>query len=105
VNQQGIAEFSFSDVRMIVNGEEVRKGIVSGISVPDYSGLSSTMTIIAPSPDPLMILFVDGIKVKPPAAGRIIFAGIGPESSGGMYLEAKSGSLSFTGGAGVSTLE
>jgi PKD repeat protein len=105
VTGEGIAEFSFSDVRMLVNGEEVRKGIVSGIRVPDYSGLSSTMTIVVPSPDPRFILFVDEVKVMPPGSGKIVLAGIGPESSDGMYLAAKSGSLSFTGSAGVSTTE
>jgi hypothetical protein len=90
---------------MLVNGEEVRKGIVSGIRVPDYSGLSSTMTIVVPSPDPRFILFVDEVKVMPPVSGKIVLAGIGPESSGEMYLAAKNGSLSFTGSAGVSMVE
>ncbi|NTV00507.1 MAG: PKD domain-containing protein [Methanoregulaceae archaeon] len=102
VNGEGIAEFSFSDVRMTVNGVEVRKGIVSDIRVPDYRGLSSTLTIVVPSPDPLMILFVDELKVRPPGSGKIVLSGIGPDGSGGMYLDAKSGSLSFTGSAGVS---
>jgi hypothetical protein len=105
VNEGGISEFSFSDVRMMVDGQEVRKGIVSGINVPDYSGLSSTMTVMVPLPDPRFILFVDEMKIMPPASGTIVLAGIGPESSGGMYVAAKSGSLSFTGSAGVSTLK
>lgn len=105
VNQEGIAEFSFSDVRMMVNGEEARNGIVSDIRVPGYDGLGSTMTIVIPSPDPTMVLFIDGRKVMPPGSGKIVLAGIGAESSDGMFLSAKSGSLSFTGSAGISTME
>ncbi len=103
VNEAGISEFSFSDVLMMVNGGEMRKGIVSDIGVPDYGGLSSTMTVVVPSPDPLMELFVDGVKVKSPSSGEIVLGGIGPESSGKMHLSTKIGSLSFTGSAGVST--
>jgi PKD repeat protein len=105
VNQEGISEFSFSDVRMMVNGTTVREGIVSAIRVPDYDGLKSTMTIMIPSPDPAMLLFVDGRKVMPPGSGKIVLAGIGAEGSDGLFLSAKTGSLSFSGSAGISTGE
>jgi PKD repeat protein len=105
VNQEGIADFSFSDVQMMVNGEEVRNGIVSDIRIPDYDGLATSLSIVIPSPDPTMELFVDWGKVMPPGSGEIVLAGIGAESSGEMFLSAKVGSLSFTGSAAISTRE
>jgi PKD repeat protein len=99
VNQNGIAGFSFSDVRMYVNGELVRTGIVSDISVPSYAGLKSTITLVVPPGEQSLTLFVDGSKVPAPSSGPITIAGIGTDTTGGMFLSKKTGDLTFSGGA------
>jgi PKD repeat protein len=105
VNRNGIVGFSFSDVRMFVNGELVRTGIVSGINVPSYAGLKSTLTIVIPPVDSTMQLMVDGAKVPAPDSGQIVISGIGTDGSGGMFLSIKTRDLSFRGGAGEFTIE
>jgi PKD repeat protein len=99
VNQNGIAAFSFSDVRMYVNGELVRTGIVSDIAVPSYDGLKSTITIVIPPGDPSLKLFVDGSKVPAPPPSQITIFGIGTDTNGAMFLSIKISDLTFSGGA------
>jgi PKD repeat protein len=99
VNRNGIAGFSFSDVRMYVNGELVRTGIVSDISVPSYAGLKSTITLVIPPGEPSLTLFVDGSKVPVPSPGPITISGIGTDTTGAMFLSKKTGGLTFSGSA------
>jgi PKD repeat protein len=99
VNQNGIVGFSFTDVRMLVNGKAVRAGTVSGISVPSYSGLKSTFTIVIPPGDASMQLFVDATKVPPSYPEQITISGLGADSSGSMFLSTKTMSITFHGGA------
>jgi PKD repeat protein len=105
VNQNGITAFSFSDVRMFVNGSLVRTGIVSSINVPSYSGLSSTLTIVIPPFDSSMQLFVNGVRVLAPVSGQIGISGLGTDATGGMFLSVKTRDLSFRGGAGAFAIE
>jgi PKD repeat protein len=105
VNQNGIAGFSFSDVRMFINGELARTGLVSDINVPSYAGLKSTFTIVIPPVDPSMQLFVDGAKVPAPDSGQIIISGIGTDLTGRMFFSKKTRDLSFRGGAAGFTIE
>jgi PKD repeat protein len=99
VNQNGIAIFSFSDVRMYVNGELVRTGIVSDINVPSYGGLKSTITLVIPPGDPSLTLFVDGGKVAAPPSRQITISGIGTNANDVMFLSKKTSDLTFSGGA------
>ncbi len=99
VNQNGIVVFSFSDVRMYVNGELMRTGIVSDIAIPSYAGLKSTITLVIPPGDPSLTLFVDGGKVAAPPSRQITISGIGTNANDAMFLSKKTGDLTFNGGA------
>jgi PKD repeat protein len=99
VNEAGIATFSFSGVRMFVNGDLARNGIVSGISVPEFAGLKSTLTIIVPPDDTTSVLYIDGNKTAISGPEPIVISNLGPGSDGKMYLSKKTMHLSFRGGA------
>ncbi|MCG7854612.1 MAG: PKD domain-containing protein [Methanoregulaceae archaeon] len=97
VNEGGITAFSFSGVRMFVNGDLARTGIVSGILVPEFAGLKSTLVIILPAGDTGRVLFIDGRKID--ASSPITISNLGPDSNGKMYLAVKIQDLTFRGGA------
>ena len=99
VNEGGITAFSFSGVRMFVNGDLARTGIVSGILVPEFAGLKSTVTIIVPAGDTASVLFIDETKIATPGAVPITISNLGPDSNGKMYLAVKTQDLTFRGGA------
>ncbi|HON81942.1 MAG TPA: PKD domain-containing protein [Methanoregulaceae archaeon] len=99
VNEAGITAFSFSGVRMFVNGDLVRNGIVSRISVPEFAALKSTLTIIVPPRDTASVLFVDGEKKATSGPGSITISNLGPGPDGKMYLSKKIQDLTFRGGA------
>ncbi|NYT07949.1 MAG: PKD domain-containing protein [Methanomicrobiales archaeon] len=97
VNEAGITAFSFSDVRMFVNGDLARTGIVSGILVPESGGLKSTLTIVLPAEESGRVLFIDEKKI---ADGiPVTISNLGPGSDGKMYLAVKIQDLTFRGGA------
>ncbi len=97
VNEAGITEFSFSGVRMFVNGDLARSGIVSGINVPEFGGLKSTMVITVPSGESGRVLFIDERKIADTVP--VTISNIGPGSDGKMYLAIKIQDLTFRGGA------
>ena len=97
VNEGGITAFSFSGVRMFVNGDLARTGIVSGILVPEFAGLKSTLVIILPTGDTGRVLFIDEGKID--ASSPITISSLGPDSNGEMYLAVKIQDLTFRGGA------
>ena len=99
VNEQGITRFSFSNVRLFVNGELVRTGIVSDINVAGISGLQSTLTIAVQEGDMNAILFAQGSKIHNPELLGVTITGLGPDSAGRMYLSQKIGDLMYRGGA------
>lgn len=99
VNGNGITRFSFSDVRMYVNGELKRTGIVSDIRIPQISGLKSTFTLIIPAGDTNTVLFADGKKVYTPESGQVVIGGLAPDASSSMYLFKKTQDLTFRGSA------
>jgi PKD repeat protein len=99
VNEGGITAFSFSGVRMFVNGDLARTGIVSGIMVPEFGGLKSTLTIIVPAGDAGSVLFIDGRKTDTSGPVPITITNLGPDSNGKMYLAVKIQDLTFRGGA------
>jgi hypothetical protein len=63
--------FSFSDVRMYVNGELKRNRIVSDINIPQISGIKSTFTIVIPAGDTNAVLFEEGKRSPTLALGRL----------------------------------
>ncbi len=97
VNEAGIMEFSFSEVRMFVNGDLAKSGIVSGISVPAFGGLKSTLVINLPAGESGRILFIDEKKIAD--ALPVTISNLGPGSEGKMYLAVKTQDLTFRGGA------
>ncbi|NYT17603.1 MAG: PKD domain-containing protein [Methanomicrobiales archaeon] len=97
VNEGGITTFSFSGVRMFVNGDLARTGIVSGILVPEFAGLKSTLVIILPAGDTGKVLFIDERKID--ASSPVTISNLGPDSNGKMYLAVKTQDLTFRGGA------
>lgn len=99
VNQLGIVQFAFSDVRMLVNGQPVRSGIVSAINVPSYAGLRSTLTLVIPPGDPNLLVYIDDARQATPNPHQITIAGIGTNDQGHMYLSYRLGEMVFRGGA------
>lgn len=97
VNEAGITEFSFADVRMFVNGDLARSGIVSGISVPEFGGLKSTLVIILPAGESGRVLFIDERKIADTLP--VTISNLGPGADGKMYLAVKIQDLTFRGGA------
>lgn len=57
LDDNGLTRFSFSDVRMYVNGELKRNRIVLDINIPQISGIKSTFTIVIPAGDTNAVLF------------------------------------------------
>jgi PKD repeat protein len=98
VNEAGITTFSFSGVRMFVNGDLTRTGIVSGIQVPRFVGLKSTLVIILPAGDDERVLFIDERKIDASTA-PITITNLGPDANGKMFLAVKIQDLTFRGGA------
>jgi PKD repeat protein len=105
LDDNGLTRFSFSDVRMYVNGELKRSGIVSDINIPQISGIKSTFTIVIPAGDTNAVLFAGGKKVYNPGSGEVIISGLGPDASGSMYLSKKTQDLTYRGGAARYTVE
>lgn len=99
VDGNSLAGFSFSDVRMYVNGELKRTGITSDASIPQVSGLSSTFTIVIPPGDTNAMLFAGEKRVYNPEFREVVIKGLGPDSSGSMYLNKKTMDLTFNGAA------
>jgi len=99
VNGNGMTRFSFSNVRMYVNGELKRTGIVSDVSIPELNGLKSTFTLVIPAGDTNAVLFAGGKKVYNPEFRQVIISGLGPDASGSMYLFKKTQDLTYRGGA------
>ncbi|MDD1708397.1 MAG: PKD domain-containing protein [Methanoregulaceae archaeon] len=95
----GLTRFSFSDVRMYVNGELKRSGIVSDINIPQISGIKSTFTIVIPAGDTNAVLFAGGKKVYNPGSLEVSISGLSPDASGSMYLSKKTQDLTYRGGA------
>jgi hypothetical protein len=95
----GLTRFSFSAVRMYVNGELKRSGIVSDVNIPQVSGIKSTFTIVIPAGDTNAVLFAGGKKVYNPGSVEVIINGLGPDASGSMYLSKKTQDLTYRGGA------
>jgi PKD repeat protein len=104
VNGNGVTRFSFSDVRMYVNGELKRTGIVSDISIPQVSGLKSTFTLVIPEGDTSAVLFAGERRVYNPEFRQVIISGLGPDNSGSMYLFKKTQDLTYRGGASGFTI-
>jgi PKD repeat protein len=99
VNANGIQSFAFDDVRMFVNGELVRTGIVSGINVPAYKGLKSTFVIVIPPGESRMTLYLGGSKVVPGAGETVTIYNLREDSLGRLYLSTKIQAMSCRGGA------
>jgi len=99
VNEAGITTFSFSGVRMFVNGDLTRTGIVSGILVPEFVGLKSTLVITLPAGNDEQLLFIDEKKIDTSAAAPITITNLGQGANGKMYLAVKIQDLTFRGGA------
>ena len=99
VNANGITTFAFDNVRMFVNGELVRTGIVSGINVPEFKGLKSTFVIVIPPGDDRMTLFLDGSKMFIGEGQTVTINNLREDSLGRLYLSKKIQDLSCRGGA------
>jgi PKD repeat protein len=97
VNEAGITTFAFSGVRMFVNGDLVRTGIVSGINVPEFAGMKSTLAIVLPADDAYRVLFIDENLIDD--AAPIIISGLGPGPDNKMFLAVKIQDLTYRGGA------
>ena len=99
LNGNGLTQFSFSDVRMYVNGELKRTGIVSATNVPQLSGIESTFAIVVPAGQTGPVLFAGETKVANPEYKEIVISNLCPDSSGSMYLNKKTLVLDYRGGA------
>lgn len=99
VNERGLTRFSFSNVRLFVNGELKRTGIVSDVTIAGISGVQSTFTISVPEGDAATVLFADGAKIHNPELAAITISGLMPDRAGRMYLSQRTGDLTYRGGA------
>jgi len=82
-----------------VNGNLVRNGIVNGINVPSYSGLSTSLSIeIAPG-DSTMSLFINEGRVISGPGSKIVISNLCENANGQMNLRVIPGSLEYRGGA------
>ncbi|KUG07170.1 hypothetical protein ASZ90_016740 [hydrocarbon metagenome] len=99
VNERGLTRFSFSNVRLFVNGELRRTGTVSDVTIAGISGVQSTFTISVPEGDADTLLFADGAKIHNRELAAITITGLIPDRAGSMYLSQKTGDLTYRGGA------
>ena len=99
VNGRGLTRFSFSNVRLFVNGELKRTGIVSDVTIAGISGVQSTFTISVPEGDAATVLFADGAKIHNRELAAITISGLIPDRAGRMYLSQRTGDLTYRGGA------
>ena len=99
VNERGLTRFSFSNVRLFVNGEMRRTGTVSDVTIAGISGVQSTFTISVPEGDADTVLFADGAKINNRELAAITISGLIPDRAGRMYLSQKTGDLTYRGGA------
>jgi len=99
VNERGLTRFSFSNVRLFVNGELKRTGTVSDVTIAGISGVQSTFTISVPEGDADTLLFADGAKIHNRELAAITISGLMPDRTGRMYLSQKTGDLTYRGGA------
>jgi len=104
VNTHGIGGFRFDQVRMFVNGNLVRSGIVTDISVPSYAGLQTTLTISIPPGDSNMVLFINSGRIIPGPAQQVTIANLAENSLGQMSLAVKLGAIDYRGGAASYTV-
>jgi PKD repeat protein len=99
VNERGLTRFSFSNVRLFVNGELRRTGTVSDVTIAGISGVQSTFTISVPEGDADTVLFADGAKINNRELAAITISGLMPDRAGRMYLSQRTGDLTYRGGA------
>jgi hypothetical protein len=99
VNANGLTDLKFDAARLYVNGNLVRSGIVNGINIPSYSGLSTSLSIeIAPG-DSTMNLFVNEGRVLSGPDRKILISNLCENSNGLMNLKVIPGELTYRGGA------
>jgi len=99
VNANGLTGLKFDAARLYVNGNLVRSGIVTGINVPSYSGLSTSLAIeIAPG-DSTMSLFINEGRVISGPDRKILISNLCENANGQMNLKVIPGELEFRGGA------
>lgn len=99
LKEGGLSRFSFSNVRLFVNGELKRTGTVSDVSIAGISGVQSTFTINVPGGDADTLLFADGAKIHNRELAPVTLTGLIPDRAGIMYLSQKTGDLTYRGGA------
>jgi len=98
-NANGLTGLKFDAARLYVNGNLVRNGIVNGINVPSYSGLSTSLSIeIAPG-DSTMSLFINEGRVISGPGSKIVISNLCENANGQMNLRVIPGSLEYRGGA------
>lgn len=99
VNTNGITRFAFDNVRLFVNSELVRTGIVSDINVPEFQGLTSTFVIVIPPGDVGMTLFAGGQKIFVGDGQTVTITRLREDALGRLYYSKKIQDLSYRGGA------
>jgi len=99
VNAGEIAGLRFDSVRMFVNGNLERSGIVTDIRVPSYAGLRSTLALSVPPGDPNTVLFINGGRIAPSSGQHVTLINLGENALGQMSLVTKINILDYKGGA------
>jgi len=94
----GIHEFKFADVTLLVNNEVIARGPINSVQIGKFDSYRSTLAIRIPRGDMYTSFFLDAKQIKYQVTPQMALSGLGPNYAGKMSYKKSASAMNYQGG-------
>ncbi|MDR2855325.1 MAG: PKD domain-containing protein [Methanomicrobiales archaeon] len=94
----GLHEFKFADVTLLVNNEVIARGPINSVQVGRFDSYRSTLALRIPGGDTYTKFFLDSKQIRYQTTPQMALSGLGPDYAGKMSYKKSASAMNYQGG-------